>query len=86
MTGDDLVRVLERLIATGGIFIDPRSSWQNPFIESFNGKLQSELLTVEQLFTLLEAKITAEDYRQDYNQHRPYSSLGYLTPNEFILD
>lgn len=28
----------------------------------------------------------SEDYRQDYNQYRPHSSLGYLTPNEFMLD
>jgi len=27
----------------------------------------------------------AEDYRQQYNAHRPHSSLGYLTPNEFAL-
>jgi len=35
--------------------------------------------------TLLEAKVMAEDYRQQSNAHRPHSSLGYLTPNEFAL-
>ena len=75
-----------RFSPTGIIFIDPRSPWQNPFIESFNGKLRDELLAVEQFHTLLEAKIMAKEYRQDYNQHRPHSSLGYLTPDEFMLN
>ena len=64
-------------------FIDPGSPWQNAYVESFNGKLRDELLGVEIFTTLLEAKIMAEDYRQDYNQNRPHSSLGYKTPHEF---
>ena len=64
-------------------FIDPGSPWQNAYVESFNGKLRDELLGIEIFTTLLEAKIMAEDYRQDYNQNRPHSSLGYMTPNEF---
>ena len=65
---------------------DSGSPWQNPFAESFNGRLRDELLAVEQFHTLLEATIMAEDYRQQYNKHRPHSSLGYLTPDEFTLD
>ena len=64
----------------------PGSPWQNPFIESFNGKLRDELLTVEEFHTLLEAKIMANENRQDYNQHSPHYSLGYLTPDEFMLN
>ncbi len=64
-------------------FIDPGSPWQNAYVESFNGKLRDELLGIEIFTTLLEAKIMAEDYRQDYNQNRPHSSLGYKTPHEF---
>ena len=52
-------------------------------MESFDGKLRDELLGVKIFTTLLEAKIMAEDYRQDYNQNRPHSSLGYKTPHEF---
>jgi len=51
----------------------------NAYVESFNGKLRDELLGVEIFTTLLEAKIKAEDYRQDYNQNRPYSSGSFLT-------
>ena len=74
-----------RFSPSGIVFIDPGSPWQNPFIESFNGKLRDELLAVEQFNTLLEAKIMAEDYRQEYNRYRPHSSLGYKTPDEFTL-
>ena len=52
-------------------------------MESFNGKLREELLGIELFTTLLEAKIMAEDCRADYNQDKPHSSLGYLTPQEF---
>jgi putative transposase len=66
-------------------FIDPGSPWQNAYVESFTGRLRDELLAVEVFHTLLEAKIMAEDLRQHYNAHRPHSSLGYLTPDEFVL-
>jgi transposase InsO family protein len=51
--------------------------WQNAYVESFNGKIRDEFLTIEELTTLLEAKIMAEDFRQDYNSYRPHSSLKY---------
>ena len=37
-------------------------------------------------FSSRPAKVMAEDYRRLYNTHRPHSSLGYRTPNEFTLD
>ena len=43
-------------------------------------------VAVEQFHTLLEAKIMANENRQDYNQHSPHYSLGYLTPDEFMLN
>ena len=64
-----------RFNPSGIVFIDPGSPWQNPFAESFNGRLRDELLAVEQFHTLLEAKIMAEDYRQQYyekNGKSPY--------------
>ena len=64
-------------------FIDPGSPWQNAYVESVNGKLRDELLGVEIFTTLFEAKIMAEDYRQDYNYNGPHSSVGYKTPYEF---
>jgi transposase InsO family protein len=72
-----------RFSATGTAYIEPGSPWENPFIESFNGKLRDELLNVEAFETLLEVQVPAEDFRIEYNTYRPHSSLGQLTPAEF---
>jgi putative transposase len=72
-----------RFSRAGTSYIEPGSPWENPFIESFNGKLRDELLDGEIFETLLEAQILAEDFRIDYNTYRPHSSLGYLAPATF---
>ena len=62
------------------LFIEPGSPWENGYIESFNGKLRDELLNREVFYTLTEAKILIEQWRKEYNQVRPHSSLGYRPP------
>jgi len=62
------------------VFIDPGSPWQNAWIESFNGRLRDELLNSWQFDSLREARVIIEDWRIDYNHHRPH---GDLTPAEF---
>ncbi len=62
------------------LFIEPGSPWENGYIESFNGKLRDELLDREIFTTLEEAKVLIEQWRRDYNQVRPHSSLGYQPP------
>jgi hypothetical protein len=52
--------------------------WQNPYVESFGGRLRDELLSVEAFNTLLEARVLVEDWRIEYNTLRPHSALGYL--------
>lgn len=61
-------------------FIEPGSPWENGYIESFNGKLRDELLNGEIFDTVTEARIIVEQWRREYNQKRPHSSLGYLPP------
>jgi len=72
-----------KLSGAGTAFIEPGSPWQNAYVESFNGRLRDELLDVEQFSCLAEAKVVIEDWRQDYNAHRPHSSLGILTPTAY---
>ena len=48
--------------------------------ESFNGKLRDELLNRELFYTLKEAQVLVERWRQEYNRIRPHSSLGYRPP------
>jgi len=73
-----------RFSRAGTTYIEPGSPWENPFIESFNGKLRDELLDAEIFETLLEAQVLAEDFRIDYNTCRPHSSLGYVAPARFV--
>lgn len=64
-------------------FIEPGSPWQNGYAESFHGKLRDECLNMEVFRNLEEAKVVIEAWRRRYNQERPHSSLGYLTPVEY---
>ena len=54
-----------------------------PDIESFNGKLRGECLSVEWFRSRAEAKVVIETWRLHFNAIRPHSSLNYLTPLEF---
>jgi hypothetical protein len=38
---------------------------------------------VEQFDTLLEAQVVIEDWRIDYNWHRPHSALDMLAPADY---
>ena len=62
----------------------PGKPWQNGNNESFNGKFRDECLSAEWFRSRKEAKVLIEAWRRDYNQHRPHSSLNYLTPSEFM--
>ena len=66
-------------------FIAPGKPVQNAFIESFNGRFRDECLNQHWFVNLAHARRVVETWRLDYNQARPHSSLGYLTPNEFAL-
>ncbi|MEJ2366409.1 MAG: IS3 family transposase, partial [Deltaproteobacteria bacterium] len=62
------------------MFIEPGSPWENGYNESFNGKLRDEVLNGEIFYTLKEAQVIIERWRQEYNTFRPHSSLGYRPP------
>jgi putative transposase len=66
-------------------FIEPGSPWENGYVESFNGKLRDELLSMEVFNTLAEAKILIEQWRGHYNTVRPHSALGYRPPAPEVL-
>ena len=75
-------KVIEWLasIGTNTIFIHPGSPWENPYIESFIGKFRDECLNREWFFSLEEARYVIEEWRREYNEFRPHSSLGNRTP------
>jgi putative transposase len=80
-------RALLNWIVAQGIetaLIDPGKPWQNGATESFNGKFRDECLSLEWFRSRAEARVVIETWRQHFNQVRPHSSLGYLTPAEFV--
>ena len=64
-------------------YIEPGSPWENGHVESFHGKFRAGCLNREVFGNLLEAKVLVEEWRRQYNEKRPHSSLGYQTPREF---
>jgi len=67
----------------GTLYIEPGSPWENAYSESFNSRFKDEFLNGELFGNVREAKVLVEEYRLDYNHHRPHSSLGYMTPAAF---
>jgi transposase InsO family protein len=65
------------------LYIKPGSPWENPFIESFIGKLRAECLARYLYASAGEAQQLLEEWRNEYNDERPHSSLGYLSPSTF---
>lgn len=53
---------------------------EHALVESFNGCLRDECLNVYQL----EAQAITQAWWVDYNTRCPHSSLGHLTPSEFV--
>ena len=61
----------------------PGKPMDNPFIESFNGRLRDEHLNTELFFSVVGAQAKLLEWQRDYNEARPHSSLGQLSPREF---
>lgn len=72
---------LERKITMN--HIQPGKPMQNGHIESFNGRFRDECLNANWFRNLFEARYKISLWRNDYNDVRPHSSLGYQTPDEF---
>ena len=81
-----IAKAAKRWLEDSGVitlYIEPGSPWENAYSETFISRFGDELLKREVFSGLLEAKILLEEYRNYYNQKRPHSALGYLTPAEF---
>jgi putative transposase len=66
------------------LFIQPGKPAQNAFIESFNSRVRDALLNANRFRTIFEARVSAETWRLAYNTTHPHSSLGGMTPEEFL--
>jgi putative transposase len=72
-----------RLAGFGISYIEPGTPWENPFVESFNGRARDELLNIEEFGSVAEARVIIEAWRHEYNTWRPHGSLGGLTPADY---
>jgi transposase InsO family protein len=81
-----IAAAIRRWLAEAGVdalYIEPGAPWENGYAESFNSKLRDELLDREEFGSPLEARVLSASWREDYDQRRPHSSLGYQTPAAF---
>ena len=81
-----VARHLMRVLAGRGVearHIEPGSPWQNGRNERFNGSLRDECLNLETFHNRDHARALIKLFGRHYNERRPHSSLGYLTPREF---
>ena len=80
-------KAVDRWAYENGVKLDfsrPGKPTDNAYIESFNGRLREECLNQHWFTSLEDAKQIIERWRQAYNESRPHSSLGYLSPAEFL--
>ena len=61
-------------------YIAPGSPWENGYVESFNARLRDELLDGEIFYSLREAQVIIERWRNHHNTVRPHGSIGYKPP------
>jgi putative transposase len=66
-------------------YIAPGKPMQNGLVESLNGRFRDECLDAHMFRNLPSARRLIEEWKTDYNAHRPHTSLGGLTPNEFVI-
>ena len=67
---------LERKIEV--VHIEPGKPVQNAHVESFHGKLRDECLNASWFQNLFDARRKIAAWREEYNEERPHSALGYV--------
>jgi len=80
----DVITAIEALLerTTTLIGTAPGSPWENPFVESFNGRFRDEFLNIELFASLADANVLAKQHQIEYNIYRPNSTLHGRTPLE----
>lgn len=79
-------KALTKWAADNGVrlhYATPGNKNENAFIESYNGRLRDECLNMHWFSNLKDAREIIEDWRVDYNERRPHTSLGGMTPKKF---
>lgn len=67
-------------------FSRPGKPTDNTYVESSNGTLRDKCLNTHWFLSLEDAKIKIEQWRRDYNEFRPHSSIGNMPPRHYALE
>lgn len=81
-------KALDRWAYANSVTLDlsrPGKPPDNAFVEAFNGRLRDECLNAHWFLSLADARAQIEAWRRQYNESRPHTALGWLTPQEFAL-
>lgn len=70
-------------VGVEALYVSPGSPWENGYAESFHSRLRDEFLAMEEFESLAAAWKLTRQWQDDYNRHRPHSSLGYTTPADY---
>ncbi|MFN3132452.1 IS3 family transposase [Roseibium sp.] len=65
-------------------FSRPGKPTDNAFIEAFNGRFRAECLNAHWFLSLADAAEKLEDWRKDYNEHRPHGAIGNKVPMDLM--
>ena len=64
-------------------FSRPGKPGDNAYIEAFNSRLRQECLNASWFLSMADARSRINTWRIDYNETRPHSALGNLTPSAY---
>jgi putative transposase len=64
-------------------FSRPGKPTDNAFVEAFNARFRAECLNASWFLSMADACGRIEAWRTDYNEERPHTALGSLTPRAF---
>jgi len=65
-------------------FIQPGQPNQNAYVERFNRLFREDVLDAYVFEDLKQVRILAEEWKNDYNINHPHSSLGGLSPKNYL--
>jgi putative transposase len=79
-------KVLDQWAYWNGVeldFIRPGKPTDNAIMEAFNSRFRQECLNEHWFLSVADAQECVEEWRRDYNEERPHSSLGNMTPEAY---
>src|SRR5260370_2586511 len=81
-------KALDRWAYRNSVTLDfsrPGKPTDNAFVESFTRRLRDECINARWFLPLADAQSKIGAWRTQFNENRPHTALGWLTPQECAL-